>query len=1045
MENYPTVTKVKILSRFEKMNKLRVLLKLRQLKDYYIIKRSGLFDSKYYLKKYKDVLFADTDPLKHYVKFGVFEGRNPNNYFSTYNYLRVYLDVKKAEVNPLRHFITFGKKEGRLPSPRVNINTQHNYHIKSTPEYGTYLMNQSVDRRLKNIDEYLQKIKNYQHKIKTQREKNKIVIYSAIANNYDSLKLPEFLDDQIDYVIFSNDSLSYNGIWQVRPLPINFQDPTRICRYIKTNPHKLFKNYEVAIWLDSSFMIIDTLSPDIKSFLDSGKEIAAIPHPFRNNIYDEAEACIRNSRDSAKLIKKQINYYRKFGFSHNDLIESNFIMFNLKMPKTLNFLDTWWSQIEKFSRRDQLSINYSLRHHQIIWHSITDFPHSARDHPALAFIDHDQNKSSAVNLLKKVKEFYELSKIDVIVPVYNAMDDVKNCLKSLELYKDGFEINVIVVNDGSNHQTSDWLRKFCQIKQNFVLIDYSQNQGYTKSINCGLREAKSNYVIALNSDTIVTQGWLKGLYDCINSNPKIGIVGPLSNAASWQSVPELMNKEEFKVNELPKEITPNNLAEIVRKVSKNYYPRINVINGFCFMMKREVIRSIGYMDEINFPVGYGEENDYCIRAARAGYELAVADNSYVYHAKSKSFGHDRRKALSKQGAESLVRLHGIQSVKNLTNNLRHHPVLDKIRKDILSELSIFKTNIKKSYKSVILIPELTDSGSLAGTAYVRLIEPYINSNIFDSHYFKIHTSSLLPKPGTARCVILQRRLSQFEYFELKDWLLRWRQSGGTIIYDLDDDLFDFEGLSTRSHINRDLFTKIVEKINLVLHHSDCVTVSTQALKNKINNKNLNVRLLPNFLNQRSWQGLTFSRPKVANQPIILGYIGTPSHHQDLKLIIKVIKNLEKYYGNKIKVETIGVFENQTPLFGKKIKVGSNSPYPKFVDWLHKIVNWDIGLIPLVKDSFNNCKSHIKFLEYAALDMAIICSEGETYKTIAKNYQNCLVVENIEEKWIDAAKILIENTELRKRLSIQAREDVIQKFTIQSNIMTYRNLITDILN
>ena len=58
------------------------------------------------------------------------------------------------------------------------------------------------------------------------------------------------------------------------------------------------------------------------------------------------------------------------------------------------------------------------------------------------------------------------------------------------------------------------------------------------------------------------------------------------------------------------------------------------------------------MDEENFPIGYGEENDYCIRAADAGFTLAIADDAYVFHAKSKSFGHSRRKELSKQGADT---------------------------------------------------------------------------------------------------------------------------------------------------------------------------------------------------------------------------------------------------------------------------------------------------------------------------------------------------------------------------------------------------------
>ena len=78
--------------------------------DYKTIKKSGLFDEKYYLKTYEDVRNSDIDPIKHYIKYGWKEGRNPSESFDTNFYLESYPDVRSAGLNPLVHFIRYGNK-----------------------------------------------------------------------------------------------------------------------------------------------------------------------------------------------------------------------------------------------------------------------------------------------------------------------------------------------------------------------------------------------------------------------------------------------------------------------------------------------------------------------------------------------------------------------------------------------------------------------------------------------------------------------------------------------------------------------------------------------------------------------------------------------------------------------------------------------------------------------------------------------------------------------------------------------------------------------
>lgn len=299
-------------------------------------------------------------------------------------------------------------------------------------------------------------------------------------------------------------------------------------------------------------------------------------------------------------------------------------------------------------------------------------------------IDYYSKEYPASNYLMN----HQVYTVDIVIPVYNALEDVQLCLESIEKNTDGFRVTTYVVNDASDKETTDFLRSFCKNKSNYVLIEHEKNMMYTRTVNDGLRASKSDYVITLNSDTIVTKGWLQGLVRCMRSDSKIGVVGPLSNAASWQNVPELLDEnKQFAVNDIPNNMTTDQMAEYVNKVSHHVYPRVPFVNGFCFMISRDVINKIGYLDEETFPTGYGEENDYCLRVADAGFTLAIADDAYVFHAKSKSFGHEKRKEYSKNGSAALKAKHGKEKVNNLGGYIRDMKIFDEIRQRVKDGLN----------------------------------------------------------------------------------------------------------------------------------------------------------------------------------------------------------------------------------------------------------------------------------------------------------------------------------------------------------------------
>lgn len=270
--------------------------------------------------------------------------------------------------------------------------------------------------------------------------------------------------------------------------------------------------------------------------------------------------------------------------------------------------------------------------------------------------------------------------IDVVVCVYNALEYVKNCLQSVLMNSPRDRTHIYLVNDGSDEATSNYLRQIAEQHNVVTLIESKQNRGYTRSANIGLRASTADYVVLLNSDTIVPEHWLDRLIECGESDERIGIVGPLSNAASYQSVPDIRTAQgDWAVNQLPDSVTIDDMAAKVRELSERAFPRAYFINGSCYTIKRKVIEAIGLFDEQAFPIGYGEENDYSIRARQAGFELAVADHAYVYHAKSKSFGHERRKELARIGHEVLEAKYGPEKAHAGVDALESAPALQRLR------------------------------------------------------------------------------------------------------------------------------------------------------------------------------------------------------------------------------------------------------------------------------------------------------------------------------------------------------------------------------
>lgn len=266
----------------------------------------------------------------------------------------------------------------------------------------------------------------------------------------------------------------------------------------------------------------------------------------------------------------------------------------------------------------------------------------------------------------------EAPAVEIVVCVYNALNETSACLETLKANISNDAL-VTVVDDGSTSEVRDYLSSYVSQTPNGRLLVNETNQGYTKSANRGLRSSRADWVVLLNSDALVTRGWLEGMLSCALSDPCIRAVGPLSNAATFQSVTWV--SELLPQGGMPSPEDLEVVAEQLRGRSSYAIPRVPMLNGFCLMLHKPTLDDVGYLDESRFPRGYGEETDLSLRLLLAGHKLAIADHVFVYHTRSASFGLSTRKELTEAAVETLTSLWPGYSYTYVSEVIREIPTL----------------------------------------------------------------------------------------------------------------------------------------------------------------------------------------------------------------------------------------------------------------------------------------------------------------------------------------------------------------------------------
>ena len=212
----------------------------------------------------------------------------------------------------------------------------------------------------------------------------------------------------------------------------------------------------------------------------------------------------------------------------------------------------------------------------------------------------------------------------IVILTHNQVEYTKLCLESIESFLN-VDHEIIFVDNASNDGTVEYLAGVVEKNKNYSLITNSENRGYAAGNNIGINVAKGEFVLIMNNDILVTEGAVESLISLLKNQEQTVLVGPKTNFVKGSQLD--LEAEYSSIEEML------NYAERISVQNKGKTALTEFLVGFMFLGRTKLLREAGGFDE-SFGVGNYEDNDLCRKLTEKGYDLRIAEDSFVHH-----FGH----------------------------------------------------------------------------------------------------------------------------------------------------------------------------------------------------------------------------------------------------------------------------------------------------------------------------------------------------------------------------------------------------------------------
>lgn len=231
--------------------------------------------------------------------------------------------------------------------------------------------------------------------------------------------------------------------------------------------------------------------------------------------------------------------------------------------------------------------------------------------------------------------------VDVIIPVYDGYDETLRAIYNAVQAANVTTHEVIVISDcGPNPALNSQLE--CLAREGlFTLLKNETNLGFVQTVNRGFGLHPERDVLILNADAFVQGDYLDRMR-AHTLRGQVATVTPLTSNGEICSYPHVCRDNSWKL-----ELNDEELDNLAASVNRGRHVEIPTGVGFCMYITREALNKVGFFDAEAFGKGYGEENDFCVRASERGYTHLLAGDVYVRHAGGVSFSERKLQAIQR--------------------------------------------------------------------------------------------------------------------------------------------------------------------------------------------------------------------------------------------------------------------------------------------------------------------------------------------------------------------------------------------------------------
>ena len=250
---------------------------------------------------------------------------------------------------------------------------------------------------------------------------------------------------------------------------------------------------------------------------------------------------------------------------------------------------------------------------------------ASRRNARIAFAQENSWSERVHSLEAAITEVFPL--VSILVVSYNCSEYLGPCIDSIQRNTSYPRYELIVVDNNSSDDSRDVLTSRAASYPQLRFVCLEDNRGFAGGNNVAAREAKGEYLVLLNADTIVTWGWVDRLMRPFRADPKAGMTAPVTNFSGNETKVNVHYRGLGEMEEFALECATRRFGQTTE---------LGMAPLLCAMMPRRIWDEVGELDE-GFGAGMFEDDDISLRIRKAGYGIMAVEDCFIHHFSITSF------------------------------------------------------------------------------------------------------------------------------------------------------------------------------------------------------------------------------------------------------------------------------------------------------------------------------------------------------------------------------------------------------------------------